>query len=100
MEAMNQAAPVSPAPVASALLRLGDVAKRTGFPVSWLKEASDAGRVPCLRVGQKTFYNLAEVEAALLRAAAEPAPRETAKRPNARKARQTGGDFPREAVNG
>jgi hypothetical protein len=98
MEAMNQAAPV--APVASALLRLGDVAKRTGFPVSWLKEASDAGRVPCLRVGQKTFYNLAEVEAALLRAAAEPAPREAVKRPHARKAGQPGGDFPREAVNG
>jgi len=47
------------------LLPLASTARRLGLPVSWLRAEVLAGRLPCLRVGRRIFFNPAAVRAAL-----------------------------------
>ncbi|MBN1514322.1 MAG: hypothetical protein JXB13_20065 [Phycisphaerae bacterium] len=40
--------------------------RRFGLPTAWLKAEAEAGRLPCLRAGQRMLFDSEAVEAALL----------------------------------
>lgn len=48
------------------ILPLNYVARALRVPVRWLREEAQAGRIPCLRAGDRYLANVEEVEAALL----------------------------------
>ncbi len=56
-----------------ALVSLNRLAAELRLPWSWLKQEAQAGRLPCLRVGRRLFFNVAAVEQALADRAANPA---------------------------
>ncbi len=62
------------------LIGLGAMATRAGVPRGWLRAEAEAGRVPCLRAGERLLFSADTVERVLLsRAAAEspiPCPRQ------------------------
>jgi len=51
-------------------LTLNQLAVRTGLPREWLRDAAEAGRLPCLRVGDLLLFNVAAVEKTLAELAA------------------------------
>jgi excisionase family DNA binding protein len=51
-------------------LTLNQVSRRTGLPRDWRREQALAGRLPCLRVGDKFLFNFEAVQAALAELAA------------------------------
>jgi hypothetical protein len=62
---------ISPAP----LLPLNRMARRLRVTISWLRAEADAGRVPCLRAGDRYLFCAEAVERVLAeRAAREVAP--------------------------
>jgi hypothetical protein len=46
-------------------LTLNQLAIRTSWPAEWLREQAAAGKIPCLRVGNKLLFNLLAVEKAV-----------------------------------
>lgn len=44
-----------------------ELAERTGLPVAWLKREADEGRLPCIRVGRRRFFDARAVDEALVR---------------------------------
>ena len=48
-----------------ALTSLHQLALRLKLPREWLRGEADAGRVPCLKVGNRYLFNLSAVEDAL-----------------------------------
>ena len=59
------------------LVPLSKAAKRLGLPQRWLRCEAKAGSVPCLRAGQRYFFNLRSlVEALSCRADVMPATRQ------------------------
>lgn len=44
-----------------------ELAERTGLPVAWLKREADEGRLPCIRVGRRRYFDAEAVEQALLK---------------------------------
>lgn len=42
-----------------------ELSRRTGLPFSWLRQESDAGRLPCLHAGRRRFFDPEAVLAAL-----------------------------------
>lgn len=48
---------------------IGQMAHRLGVPTAWLKREADAGRLPCLRVGQRRMFAPDAVRAELDRRA-------------------------------
>ena len=55
----------------SNLLTVRQAAEHLCLPIGWLKDEALAGRVPCLRVGRRTLFNIEAVREALLKRAAE-----------------------------
>lgn len=56
------------------LVNLAELAKklrRFGLTARWLRTEAEAGRLPCMRAGRRMLFNVAAVEAALLRRAAQ-----------------------------
>ena len=49
------------------LLALAD---HLGLPLAWVKSETQAGRLPCLRVGRRLMFNAAAVERSLAERAA------------------------------
>jgi len=48
----------------SELLTLGRMARRLGVTQQWLRAQADAGRVPCLKAGNRYLFNVpATIEA-------------------------------------
>lgn len=56
------------------LLTLHELARRLRVSASWLREESDAGRIPCLKAGRRRLYNLEAIERVLAIRAAGTAP--------------------------
>jgi hypothetical protein len=54
----------------SDLLSLHQLAGRIRLPREWLRDEALAGRLPCLRVGRKLFFNLSTIEKILAERAA------------------------------
>jgi hypothetical protein len=52
------------------LAGLRGIAAALRIPSDWLRAEADAGRVPCLRIGRKRYFNLSAVRAALAERAA------------------------------
>lgn len=52
------------------LTNMHGLARRFGLPASWFREEAEAGRLPCLKVGRRLFFNLVAVEQALAERAA------------------------------
>jgi len=48
------------------LISLPEMAERLGVPPLWLREQSEAGRVPCLRVGRKLMFHSQTAQTAVL----------------------------------
>lgn len=46
-------------------LRVEELARVTRLPAAWLKREADAGRLPCIRAGQRRMFSLAAVLKAL-----------------------------------
>src|SRR5262249_9936601 len=65
-------------PVQQELFNLNRLATYFRLPRDWLKAEAIAGRIPCLKIGRKFFFNVKAVEAALAERAAtafvEPEP--------------------------
>jgi hypothetical protein len=57
---------------ASRVLPLNVMARRLRVPLSWLRAEADAGRIPCLRAGNRYLCDPEAVEAALLARARQP----------------------------
>lgn len=57
------------------LIPIATLARYLGLPVAWLKREAITGHIPALRVGRRYYFNLAAVERALTRLAAESSPR-------------------------
>jgi hypothetical protein len=55
------------------LLTIGPMARRVGVTVGWLRDEADAGRVPCLRAGERRLFNPEAVRRVLAERAALPA---------------------------
>jgi len=53
-----------------AILQLGPMARRLRVTVGWLRAEAEAGRVPCVRAGDRFLFSPAAVEAVLARRAA------------------------------
>ena len=49
----------------TALANIHDLSRRFGLPARWFREEAEAGRLPCLRVGDRFLFNVAAVERAL-----------------------------------
>jgi hypothetical protein len=47
------------------VLSLARMARRIGVTAGWLRAEADAGRVPCLRAGNRYLFSPAAVELAL-----------------------------------
>jgi DNA-binding transcriptional MerR regulator len=43
------------------LVRLDELSDLTGLPAKWLREESDAGRLPTLRAGRRRYFDPDEV---------------------------------------
>jgi proteic killer suppression protein len=43
------------------LLTLNQLAERTGLPAAWLRREAEAGRLPCIRIGRRTMFDLPAV---------------------------------------
>ena len=54
------------APEKPRLLSLANAAKSLGVKSSWLKQEAEAGRVPCLDVGDRLLFNVPAVENVLV----------------------------------
>lgn len=52
------------------VLSLARMARRLGVTQGWLREAAEAGPVPCPRAGRRLIFNSAAVEKAVVREAA------------------------------
>jgi hypothetical protein len=50
-------------------LTLNQLSICTGLPRAWLAAQANAGRLPCLRVGDVVLFNLSAVETSLARIA-------------------------------
>ena len=55
----------------SSFLPVGPAAALLGVPVKWLRREADAGRVPCLRAGDRVLFNIRAAEQALLERASK-----------------------------
>ena len=55
----------------SDLLTLPRAARACGVPAQWLKSEAEAGRVPCLKAGQRYLFNAVALQQALAVAAAK-----------------------------
>jgi hypothetical protein len=53
------------------LLPLGPMARRLRLTAAWLRDESDAGRVPCLRAGKRYLFAPEAVERVLAARAAQ-----------------------------
>ena len=53
------------------LVGLHQLARELRLPVTWLKQQSDRGQLPCLRVGKRRLFNLAAVRKVLAERAAQ-----------------------------
>lgn len=53
------------------LLRIGPMARRVHVTVAWLRAEADAGRVPCLKAGDRYLFLPESVEAVLAERAAK-----------------------------
>ena len=53
------------------LINLQRCASGLGVPVSWLKEQVKLGRIPCLQVGRKMFFEAGAVRDAIAKLATE-----------------------------
>jgi hypothetical protein len=53
------------------LLSLPRLAARLRLPREWIEKEAVAGRLPCLRIGKRLFFNPDAVERALAKLAAE-----------------------------
>ena len=51
------------------LLTLPELARRLRLSATWVRNETEAGRLPCLRAGRRTLYSQRAVERALLRRA-------------------------------
>lgn len=54
------------------LLSLGRMARRLGVTRQWLRDAAEAGHVPCLRAGTRYLFSAAAVIEAVAAMAANP----------------------------
>jgi excisionase family DNA binding protein len=52
-------------PASRRLLTIGQMARRLGVPVKWLRAEAEAGRIPCLRAGERLLF-VADVVVATL----------------------------------
>ena len=57
------------------LIPIATLARYVGLPVAWLKREAVMRHIPALRVGRRYYFNLAAVERALSRLAAESSQR-------------------------
>lgn len=57
-----------------ALLGPLELARRTGAPAGWLLDEAAAGRLPCLRAGDRYLFDAALIERELRRRAAGETP--------------------------
>ena len=48
---------------------LNQLARRTGLPVTWIRQQASTGNLPCLRVGSRFLFSPAAVNETLLRLA-------------------------------
>lgn len=74
MNDLSFSSPPAPTPDLDPTVTLLDakqLAQALQLPVSWVKEQTDAGQLPCLRLGQKTRYNLAAVAQAVMQQASQ-----------------------------
>ena len=56
---------------ATKLVSVCGLANRLKLPAPWLKAEAMAGRIPSLRVGRRLLFNIAAVEAVLLKRAGD-----------------------------
>jgi hypothetical protein len=56
----------------SRIVPLNIMARRLRVPLSWLRAEAEAGRVPCLRAGNRYLCDPDAVEATLLERARQP----------------------------
>jgi excisionase family DNA binding protein len=54
----------------SDLLSLSRLARRLGVTQQWLRDQAEAGRIPCLKAGDRYLFNPAAVQEALAAKAA------------------------------
>ena len=52
------------------LLSLSRLARRLGIPQQWLREQADAGKLPCLKIGNRYLFNSVTVQEVLASKAA------------------------------
>jgi len=55
----------------SELLSLSRLARRLGITQQWLREQADAGKIPCLKAGNRHLFNPVAVEETLASKAAQ-----------------------------
>ena len=55
--------PFESASVSDRLLTASDVAELLSVPVSWVRESTRSGAIPCVELGRYRRYRLADVEA-------------------------------------
>lgn len=48
---------------AEKLVDIGEIAKRTGLPVSWIYVNAAKSKIPCYKLGKYVKFRLSEVEA-------------------------------------
>lgn len=56
------------------LLTLARLARRLGVTQHWLREEADAGRIPCLRAGNRYLFSLEAMDNALAERASQCSP--------------------------
>lgn len=53
--------PLPPRPVT-----LSQASRALGLPIDWLREEADAGRIPCLRAGDRYLFDLEQLRELVL----------------------------------
>lgn len=48
------------------LITIKELTEQTGLPVAWIKREADEGRLPCIHVGRRRYFDAEAVEAALI----------------------------------
>lgn len=54
------------------LLTTARMARQLGISCDWLREQADAGKIPCLKIGDRYFFSAAAVRDAMAVMAARP----------------------------
>ena len=55
--------------MSTAFCTLDELAHQTGLPRAWLRRESDAGRIPCVKVGRRRMFDAVQVRMELTRRA-------------------------------